>query len=279
MQPDETPTAKRPSDRPSDVFIVGLPRSGTTVFRSWLAHSGGIDCNEIFTSNMERPHSYYGFLRRKMEADPSLLLPWNQRQVFEDFIADFHSKSNGLPLIIDTKYHTLNHVPQRFHPAVKRPFLFHYMKETGARMIQLVRRNKLRVIVSEEISKATGIWGLNKNRKRNLEFDKPRVTLNIPTTKRLLKRQSDLDIGIQDMFQNLPHYHLLTYEEMFGADGDFSDRSVAVANACLPKPVTDRNPNQEKFNPEPLSSLVENYDQVAQALKGGPFAWMLEETA
>jgi hypothetical protein len=69
-------------------------------------------------------------------------------------------------------------------------------------------------------------------------------------------------------------YDLLrvTYEEMT-TEWDETTRRVQSFLNVTPQPLTKKT---RKQNPQPLSTLISNYDEVASALRGTPQEWMLE---
>ncbi|MEM9049027.1 MAG: hypothetical protein AAGC92_09930 [Pseudomonadota bacterium] len=259
------------------VFIVGRQRSGTTVFRRLLVQAGALDCDEIFHGNLGRPNRFFAYVAARAETDRALIHPQNHMQLFRDFIAKLRREADGAVLAMDVKYFGLNLIPAREDVEGKRPFMVQYMAKNRAHVVHIVRRNKLRVHVSEEMSKTTGRWSAGQT--RHLPQHKPRLTLDIGATLRMVGKLEALDQRVGRQLASLPGLARLDYEAMFRSDGLFSDRTVEIASAFMGGAELVRTPSNLRMNPEPLDALIENFSAVRAAFENTPHRWMLEEEA
>ncbi|MEM8740428.1 MAG: hypothetical protein AAGE13_02935 [Pseudomonadota bacterium] len=257
------------------VFIVGRQRSGTTVFRQLLVDAGAMDCDEIFHGNLARPNRFFAYVAERAAEDRALVHPQHHIQLFRDFVGVLRAKADGATLAMDVKYFGLNLIPAREDVEGRRPFMITYMQRNHAHVVHIVRRNKLRVHVSAEISKATGRWSVG--RKGQVPTEKPQLTFDRDETLKTIGKLQALDEKVSRQLSVLPGYQRLTYEEMFRADGQFSDRTMAIGSACMGGVEVSRKPANQRMNPEPLSALIANHDEICAAVADGPHAWMLDD--
>lgn len=257
------------------VFIVGRQRSGTTVFRDLLERHGALNCDEIFHGDLEVPHRFYAYLLNRIGREPRLIHPQYHGRIFDEFISEKRILENSRRIAIDIKYFGLNLIPSREDVDNHQPFIVDYMREKNAHVVHIVRLNKLRVYVSEELAKLTGRWSVGK--KEHLLSDKPKLTLNVAHTIATIERLMDQDDRVTKMLSTVPTAIRLYYHEMFTPSGEFSDQVENIVAQVMELEKIDTRPGNLKMNPEPLSDLVENYDEIAAALVNTPKEWMLSD--
>jgi len=255
------------------VFIVGRQRSGTTVFRNLLKRNGAMDCDEILHGDLSKEHRFYGYLQDRLKNDPSLIHPQTHPRVFREYIDGLRQEAQGKLLALDVKYFALNLIPTHEDVTACNPFLVNFMRNSKAHVVHIVRKNKLRVYISEEMSKATGKW--SAERPEHLISEKPRLQVDPERALRFIDTLIGQDESAARMLQSIPGVHRLNYEDMFEEDGDFSDKTIRVAEICLGVEVENNRPGNLRMNPEPLSVLVANYEELKKAIDDTPHAWML----
>ncbi|WP_432656152.1 hypothetical protein [Pseudooceanicola sp. 200-1SW] len=256
------------------VFIVGRQRSGTTVFRNLLVRAGAMNADEIFHGDLAPRHRFYAFLRDRIAEDPRFVHPQTHPTVFRQFIAALRAEAAGRVIALDVKYFGLNLIPAREDVDARAPFLMRFMREEGAHVVHIIRRNKLRVHVSEQISIATGRWSAEKDHQ--LVAEKPRLDLDPDEVLAVIERLERQDRRVAQMLAAGPGAVPLTYEEMFTPEGMFAAPVAELGQRIMAPAPVDPRPGNLKMNPEPLSALIGNFDVVARALRGGPHEWMLD---
>jgi len=262
-------------DSPSDlIFIVGRQRSGTTVLRHLLARHGALDAGEIFHSNLHLKHRFYAFVGERAMEDRSFIHPTRHRELFLEFIANLRRESAGGPIAIDVKYSFLNSIGLPW-PSAGRPHIVRFMREVNAQVFNVVRQNKLRALVSEKMALANGVWWAGK--PEDLPSDKCALKLNVDETLRRLSQLEQEDRQASTLLSGVPHCRTLYYEAMFREDGVFADEVVKCVAAVLQREPINPRPTDLPTNPEPLSELIENFSEIAEALRGTPFHWMSQE--
>lgn len=254
------------------IFIIGRQRSGTTVFRELLKNEGAFDCDEIFHGVISRPHRFYRYVLERIAKQPALVHPQSHPALFWDYVKHLRSIAKGAPLAMDVKYFGLNVIPTREDVDGRGPFLFNYMVESGARVVHVVRQNKLRILVSEELSKATGLWSVSREEDKLTE--KKPLTINPKAALTFIDAQLNQQKRVAVQLNRVSDLEAIEYESMF--DGDvFSEHTLQVARRFMAKQDIDPRPRNIRMNPEPIAQLVENFDELAAALRGTPHEWML----
>ncbi|MBR9762948.1 MAG: hypothetical protein GYB53_05315 [Rhodobacteraceae bacterium] len=257
------------------IFLLGRHRSGTTVFRDLLERCGGMNCHEIMSAKLEAERGFYGYVARRVAEDPKWVWPIRHQRLFADYIEELRGEARGRRILLDLKYWGLNLIPVSEDVTGARPFLVEFIDTRDSPVIQIVRRNKLRLITSEALLNASGKWFAAAGEGPDVE-EKPKITLPPETLLAEIGRLIGMDTAIRAMLAPLSNAHELTYEEMFAESGEFAGRTRALAGQVMGCAEVPLAPSHRKMNPEPLSQILGNYAQVAAALEGSPHEWMLE---
>lgn len=257
------------------IFIIGRQRSGTTVFRDLLARHGAVNCDEIFHGELTRPHRFYAYVLARVANDPSLVHPQAHARLFRDYIAAERAAADGRKMAMDVKYFGLNLIPQIEDVDNRVPYVIDFMRQNEANVVHIIRRNKLRVYVSEELSRATGRW--SAERPEHVLTEKPKLTIDVTEALRFIDRLVLQDGRVGDLLDSVPMVERLYYHDMFDDAGLFSGKVQQVAARFMDLDTVDPKPGNLKMNPETLPSLVANYTELEMALTGTPHEWMLTD--
>jgi hypothetical protein len=186
-------------------------------------------------------------------------------------------------------------------------------EDTQLRVLHLKRHNLLRMLLSLRIAESTGVWqqepgrpfakaaGQAKEVKRKLTpanvlraFREPQVAaawvrrlVNPPkvykTAPRVPATVSDEELrtfiteteATSAHFDGLFREHpklMISYEDMLKDNAETFSRAQEFLG-IEPKPLTVTLRRQ---NPEPLRDLMQNYDELCEAFRDTPHAWMFE---
>jgi hypothetical protein len=255
------------------IFIVGRQRSGTTVLRDLMARYGAIDCDEIFHGHLARESRFYSYVLERVNKEPHLVHPEHHAGLFYDYIKELRQKAEGRKLAMDVKYFGLNLIPKREDVDAREPFIINFMSNSKANVVNIIRRNKLRVYVSEEMSKRTGRW--SAGHIEHLPTDKPKLDINVDEALQFIERLLTQDERVEAMMESIPQSRKIYYDEMFDNNGMFTEKVEQIALDFMEIESIDRTPGNLKMNPEELSKLVNNYDELARSLTGTRHEWML----
>jgi LPS sulfotransferase NodH len=256
------------------IYIIGRQRSGTTVLRELFVKYGALNADEVFHGDLSRPHRFYAYVAEKVAQDPRFVIPTSHAQLFRSFVEDLKAKAKEAPVVIDMKYFALNLIPTEGDLARKSPFIIRYLEEKRPPVFHVIRRNKLRVFVSELIAKNTGKWSARN--QNDLPKEKNRVTLDPVKTVLALRALESDDRVAREMLANVPGKRELIYENMFLPNGHFAPHVINACEKVLGVSSVDPLPFNIRMNPEPLHGLIENFEAIEAVLTDTEFAWMIK---
>jgi LPS sulfotransferase NodH len=142
------------------------------------------------------------------------------------------------------------------------------------KIIHLARENRLRAHVSWMLAVSSGQWVMNRSTGTQGPDDDRRktITLDIEEWKFQMRRTQALRNEVLSHFADHDILHV-TYTDLATDWGP----TVQRIQSFLGVRVTSISQQTRKQNPEPLSKLIENYDQVRAALQGTEQEWMLDD--
>lgn len=282
------------------VVLLARQRSGTNPLRSVLdTHPDVVCLPEVFTDHpspdyeLEVATNYASFLTERAGNDPrSLLVAADHRAYFEDFLEYLRCFSDTRVLLIDVKYNSAHHVGQYWRFLSEEPFLFTLIKEHGIRVLNLTRRNYLRYWLSEVKAHLTQRWEMfdervvgdrrwfqNKYAGRAAISDLA-VHLDVAETLRTLELCRSENALVTASFAGYERYLELDYADLFAEiGGPVSDD--ALGRICdwlgLSPEFSERRPEYKKQSALPLADTIENFAELAGALRDTPFAYCLAD--
>jgi LPS sulfotransferase NodH len=136
---------------------------------------------------------------------------------------------------------------------------FYQMREF--KIIHILRRNRLRTIISLEIARKTDQWVLTNPEKR-LAIEQKRIHLNTQGLIRKLEQIEAWEDLTRQRFKDRDTLEIY-YEELVT---DFDVIASQVITFVGAKQWDANRVKLEQQNPEPICQLVINFDQVASAL-------------
>ena len=260
------------------VFLLGQTRSGTNVFRRMLAtHPEVLQVGEIFNEYFER--NYFSFIQRELEKDPKLSSPSSSCELFERYIAEVLESSIAThsKVIFDAKLETLHHVYKPWQSYDEIPIL-EILKKRRLHVILLVRKNHVARDISQELSHKTKVYKVSADQVGHRHL--VRVTVPIDGICERYDAREKLYEYIQEYFQAYERFTVICYEELF----DVSN-GVQVFSADLLRHLSsflglddrfDNKPLLQKQNTFPIAEVVENYQELTDALKDTKYAHLLD---
>lgn len=256
------------------IFITGRQRSGTTVFRLLLESHGAYNADEILHGTLSRKDRFYEYLYQRVLEDKSLIFPAHHQHIFNDYIDFLRSQSGGRPLAMDVKYNNYELLTPAYKLMKAESFIVDYMHTTKAPVIHIERKNKLRIYISQLIAQKTGIWGIGK--KENIPAGRLGITVDLKHLNQELRKITNTTETAKNKLKKLEHVYEITYENMFDSEGNFSNGVIQIVRDVLGIQQVNPKPAHVQINPEPLTEIITNYDEVVQRLKGTPYEWMVE---
>ena len=290
-----------PADARSYVLLA-RSRSGTTVFRALLdTHRSIQTFGEIF--NEGNQNSYYHFLASRVGRNPKLLFPSNSEQNLLDYFEDLKQRGVGIKdsarvFVFDLKYGLARHLVKPWQIFLDPPYIFECLRANDIGVIHLVRRNYLRVHLSNELMQLRDkaydgmkgkyhIWANDTKAKAHLNQvpDKVRIGGDRHVRGQLLNffgRMDDETESVRKFFADSENFLEICYEDLFEVQKQtqiFSPKVITDTSTFLGvEEAYQIEPKILKATSQPLEDLIENYEEVARALEGTPYAWFLNDS-
>ena len=283
------------------VILLARVRSGTTVFGSLLdTHPDIVTFGEIF--NEENKDSYFHFLQSRIRWGRTQLFPSRSGQNFSDYMTHLQRvgarrKPNARVCLANLKYSQSRHLVKRGHMIMDPPYVFECLRQEDIDVIHLIRRNHLRTVLSNHMMKLRvetypdfkghyNFLAANRKTKRYLNEVPGKVRLGRGGNLRreltnFYRRMDEENECVRTAFADREGYLELYYEDLFERRGEtqvFAPTVIEKTQRFLRvEDQFDVKPRVLKATPQPLSELMENYDEVARALEDTPYAWFLED--
>ena len=259
--------------KPQLCFVIGRPRSGTTVFKDMLkTHPALFSLGEIFNETNER--SYFHYLQTQLTQDPRAALPSRAIANFAmylDWCWDLAQarKPRARTLVLDIKYDQSHLLAEAWWSLGALPRIFFLIRERGWKVIDLHRKNVVSLIVSNQVAIKTKIYhstnlAPGENQSAKVHIDAARLLREVKVTEDSYRR-------VGEHFREYPKYLQLSYEEMFDETGAFApavldrvSRFLGVENRF------DAKPKLAKLLEGDIFSHIENAAEIRQLLTAQP---------
>jgi hypothetical protein len=278
----------------TDDFIVLLARqrSGTNALRSVLHTHKDICClNEVFaisirdtkvcffpdgaTSVPLSETSFFTFQEKYARGDVRKLAPDNHGKLFLDYLEYLRAFTPRRFIMMDVKYNSTHFLTEPFSRCGE-PYLFRLIKEHRLRVINLTRKNFLRVILSQLKAERSGKWVVFKGQAPQKDVS---VNVDVATLLPQLECYDAEDRHIENHFSAYDRYVTYEYEDVFpDSSGSVSPHVLSDISKWLGVENDYRNEaNLHKQSSLPLSETIANFAEVRATLRGTRFEYCLED--
>jgi LPS sulfotransferase NodH len=145
--------------------------------------------------------------------------------------------------------------------------LRHVLFETAVRKIVLKRRNRIKTFVSSLIAERSGQWEVYS--EADLVEPRPKVELNVSDLHRSVAENEAYYVGIDSVLQSSGQEALAVAYEDLGDPVEHLRLLATLGVSCRSGRLVARSIKQ---NPTDLRSLIANYDEVLDSLRGTEMA-------
>jgi LPS sulfotransferase NodH len=249
-------------------IILTSGRSGSTYLQQLLNSNPVIKCfDEIFNVTNKSKDSFYSFcyahhpkisyffLRGKLSG-----LSWNLPLIylFQQYLKwldeDSRSKKTGFKLI----YHQLLH----YHP------LATWVSENAIPIIHLQRKNILKAAISHIKARSTGIYTVTST---SSEWHQ-KIIMNPHAILNELYSLSEEKLNCQALIHNNPVLTIY-YEDLFG---NLPLTIRQLIDFLQIENISFQKPDIVKTNPERISEIVQNFEEIKHVLTGTEWEKLLD---
>jgi LPS sulfotransferase NodH len=269
--------------------LLARQRSGTNALRDVLDSHPQLFClPEVFQAQpspkarYEVEANYFNFLdERRDEIKGVLTSEEAQEALFIEWLAHLKTFSEKPQMVVDIKYNSAHNVDAPWRDLAAEPTLFAYIRRHGIRVLNLRRRNYLRYYLSwlktEQTRKyhlhASGPDGAVKVEDEGIELDLDEMFFRLE----LCRNEDQL---IHRMLGGYANYMAIEYEELFPRIGEPPADAVLEQVAewmGIGPDFTKVQPRYRKQSVLPLEQAITNFGEVAEALRGTEFEYVLED--
>jgi hypothetical protein len=249
-------------------FVIGRPRSGTTVFKGMLqTHPQIWSFGEVLNEN--NPRSYFHFLKRLQSEDRDSISPSKSISNFVKYLGwcrkvALERQPTNRVIVVDVKYDQAHLLCEPWWGLNSLPRIFSLIRELGCKVIDVHRTDLVRLAISNKVAIQTKIYHSNKlepgtGQQTKIHIDPDRLLHEIGATAKAYEK-------VGRHFRGYTNYLQISYEEMF-EQGEFSATLVPRIASFLGVPDEfDRKPQLNKLLADDVLSYVENADEVREHL-------------
>lgn len=252
---------------PAPFVIVGTQRTGTTLLRTSLSSHPGIECRgEVFKLG-RRPYSlddgYFSFSRRTLPARINATI--RPASSTRGYLAMMYGQ---------TGYEAVGY-KLMLNQCIARPYLWHGTLAHGASVIHMTRRNVLKTLISRRAAAQSGVYHVSATlpvKSAVKDWSATAVTLDTSTLLHDLDAIAEEPAQWKRLIAGNRCFDL-AYEE-YVADQVGWNRSILGFLGASEMPL---HSDLKKVNPDSLTRLIANYEEVSKVLRSSDYAHCLEQ--
>jgi hypothetical protein len=254
--------------------LLARQRSGTGALGSVLDQHPELHfVGEVFHHDaVNSEPNYFHFFREMVARDPRMAFPGAAAERLDAYFAYLKGRRPQERTVVDIKYRSTHHFNGFWHGVCDDPALFRLLEARQVPIIHLTRRNVLKTYVSGLLADANRVW----HARSAEELRTHTVRLNPAQTLGHLKAASSEIDRVFHALRRYPAIATFDYAELFDAQGELSSRVERKLCELLGiAPFTTRRPVFVKQVSDDLSAVIENYEEIRDALAPTHFGWML----
>lgn len=241
-----------------EFVVLSTQRSGSSFFVTSLSSHPQLQCyRELFLSKNRGAIAYRAY--RTAFLGRRLAHLFRRKQLIDSYLTNLYTATNGVDAV-GFKF--------MYGQAHKLPEVVAWLKEHDVKVIHFIRANFLKTIVSRRVAYARGIYHSTKT------LDVIKVRLQPTQLKTEMARMRGLIEKYRGVFADNPYLEI-TYEAFVNRQDGETRRVLSFLNIDSFAPLRT---DLVKINPDSLQELIENYQEVAAALKGTDFERFLDRT-
>ena len=160
-----------------------------------------------------------------------------------------------------------------YHPFSGDNEVWKFLKsDTSIVIIHLSRRNVLRTLISQRIGMKTNMWKQRKGEKGQISATEKRIHLSVSECEEFFVETKKFEIETRQSFEKHSMVEVV-YEDIISDQSSTLNRVFSGLNVLNELTET----NLKKQNPESLSELCENYQELKKDFENSEWAVFFEE--
>lgn len=233
--------------------VLSTQRSGSTFLATSLSSHPRIHCyEEIFLCTNHDPETYLTY--RTASLNRRLAHLFQRKQLIDEYLLDLYTANEHSGDAVGFKL---------MYPQIRQlPEIVAWIKEHNIKVIHLIRQNTLKVIVSHQAAKKRKLYHLTQPlthiSKVHLTPRKVKSSL-VYLTQQVQKYRR--------IFADNPYLEV-AYESFVAHQNYETQRILQFLRI---EPFVPLTSPLVKINPDSLSDLIENYEEIARTLHGTTF--------
>jgi hypothetical protein len=204
--------------------------------------------------------------------------PDRRIEAFEAYLSKLSALVKPKDLVIDAKYNSIRSLSGYGDTEYGSHDFTSFITSRQIPVLHLIRKNTLRVVLSNQLARQTGVW--HRTTERSPEEPLPKIRLNPKAVLVDIRYALKLTQDYQSRFAGYPGYEEIVYEDLVRERG-FPQTG---ANLRTLAHFLDKKPSGpslaaipfKKTTPEDPSEVVENWDEVIRTLRATEFGWMAQ---
>ncbi|HEX5450571.1 MAG TPA: hypothetical protein VFW85_11000 [Gaiellaceae bacterium] len=269
-----TPRRNAPGDYSDFVVLLARQRSGSNALLTALEAHDEIATflTVIAPRHASDPNSFFRFVAERSSGAPAAA---DHAALFPQFLDRLREVSPKRISVLEVKPNTVSQIVSPYHTFVE-PLLFELIDAHGIRVLHLTRENYLRSMLSAQKARRLGSWHVTATAGPAQDVA---AELNTRDMLRRFAEWSREDEAIRQRFADSDNYLGCEYTQLFDLDtGELTTRFRSDLGAMLGIDTDwPALPAYRKGSHLPLEQAIENYEEVAAALRGTEFEAFLDD--
>jgi hypothetical protein len=273
------------------VILLARQRSGTNALRDILDSHRDVFClPEVFQAEpspkarFEVEANYFNFLDSHKDSIKQVLTSEDaQAELFLDYLRFLGTFSEKRYMVVDIKYNSAHNVDGPWRDIGGAPTLFQLIRNNEMRVLNLTRVNYLRYYLSWVKTERTRKYHLHAaGPGAPAKVEDEGIAIDLEDLLFRLDLCRSEDRLVKRVLGGYPGYMAIEYGDLFPQIGaPPSDEVLGRVAGWLgiEAEFAKSQPRYRKQSVLPLAEAITNYDEVAEALRGTEFEYVLDDEA
>lgn len=229
----------------------------------------------LHPSDPENKLNFFSYLRSNPKHMTAFADPETREKLVGQYFKFLEMSTNGRRPILDVKYRSLHHWDLGWLGLFEQPWLIAHVKHAGIPVLHLLRRNHAATYVSGLLAEANQVWHTSDPKKIKITSLKIKPSALIGFCENSVREVAQ----VRKWLGKYERVLSLEYEAMLDSSGNMPEKvATELASFLGIAPFSQLNSIFSKQAPAQLSDCIQNFDEVAVALRGTEFSWMLGES-